>query len=55
MLGAAFAVLSVSFQYGTHIGEYAVERATHTLHLELTGRIVHPGTRPEAGGCRAPW
>ena len=49
VLGAAFAVLSASFQFGTRTGEYAVERATHTLHLELTSRILHPRGSAESG------
>ena len=52
LLGAAFAVLSVSFQIGTRTGEYAVERAAHTLRLELTTRILHP--RGSAEGRRLP-
>lgn len=52
VLGAAFVVLSASFQFGTRTGEYAVERATHSLRLELTTRILHP--RGTAGTGRLP-
>ncbi|GIF23076.1 putative ABC transport system ATP-binding protein [Actinoplanes tereljensis] len=49
VLGAAFVVLSASFQFGTRTGEYAVERAAHTLRLELTARILHPRGSAETG------
>jgi putative ABC transport system ATP-binding protein len=52
VLGAAFAVLSISFTAGTRTGEYAVEQATHALRLEVTARILHP--RGAAGGGRLP-
>jgi putative ABC transport system ATP-binding protein len=52
VLGAAFLVLSASFQFGTRTGEYAVERAAHALRLELTTRILDP--RGSAGPGRLP-
>ncbi|WP_250008427.1 ABC transporter ATP-binding protein [Actinoplanes sp. M2I2] len=49
VLGATFVILSASFQIGTRTGEYAVERASHALRLDLTSRILHPRGATDAG------
>ena len=48
-LALTFVGLSFSFRFGARAGEWAAERAAHSLRLAVTRRVLHPRGGAEVG------